>query len=172
MIDLIAQAEAAALPACRRRPRPQVLAQAVPAALYNPEHHGFEHVVRVALHDAPGEPARQSAAPICRVSRIQRLHSHALDQTVRAHGNAQPHHRWARIGQHARSVNFDDLKAALESGDPRKTTAERADLSLRNELMARLARNRKQFVATPLFAANDLVVGNGNGNGDRPASRR
>ena len=66
--------------------------------------------------------------------------------------------------QRARSINFDDLKAELESALAAKTAAEWVDLLRRNGLMATLAHNWKQVVATPIFAENELTVTVGEGD--------
>ncbi|HJT96093.1 MAG TPA: CoA transferase [Mycobacterium sp.] len=68
------------------------------------------------------------------------------------------------IDQRARSINFDDLKAELESALAAKTAADWVDLLRGSGLMATLAHNWKQVVTTPLFAENELTVTVGEGD--------
>ncbi|SHT67932.1 CoA transferase [Mycolicibacterium phocaicum] len=65
------------------------------------------------------------------------------------------------IDQRARSVNFEDLKIELEVALAAKTAAEWVDLLRHHGLMATLAYNWKQVIATPLFAENELAVTTG-----------
>ena len=66
--------------------------------------------------------------------------------------------------QRLRSINYDDLKAELESVLAARTAAEWVDLLQAEGLMASLAHNWKQVVATPLFAENELAVQVGEGD--------
>ncbi|MGW2664079.1 CaiB/BaiF CoA transferase family protein [Nocardia tengchongensis] len=65
--------------------------------------------------------------------------------------------------QRLRAVNFDDLKTELEAALATRTAAEWVDALHAAGLMATLAYNWKQVVATPLFAENELALSVGDG---------
>ncbi|MEV6340489.1 CoA transferase [Nocardia vinacea] len=60
--------------------------------------------------------------------------------------------------QRLRSMNFEDLKTELEIALAARTAAEWVELLHAAGLMATLAYNWKQVVATPLFAENELAL--------------
>ncbi|MFE2995766.1 CoA transferase [Nocardia sp. NPDC059246] len=68
--------------------------------------------------------------------------------------------------QRLRSMNFEDLKAELENSLSARTAAEWVGLLHAAGLMATLAYNWRQVVATELFAENELAMTVGEGEGE------